>query len=62
MKIGDLVTVRLVFCKEDMEFVHLKTCVLLVLAVDVSSLHTKHELVFIKSTKDACNSFFFLTK
>ncbi|MFV8358094.1 alpha-2-macroglobulin, partial [Flavobacterium sp. XS1P32] len=62
MKIGDLVTVRLVIsAKEDMEFVHLKdmraSCFE---PVDVLSAYQyKGGLGFYKSTKDAATHFFF---
>ncbi len=64
LKIGDLVTVRLVITsKEDMEFVHLKdmraSCFE---PVDVlSSFEYKAGLGFYKSTKDAATHFFFDT-
>ncbi|MDP3679508.1 MAG: MG2 domain-containing protein [Flavobacterium sp.] len=62
LKIGDLVTVRLVIsAKEDMEFVHLKdmraSCFE---PVDVLSAYQyKDGLGFYKSTKDAATHFFF---
>lgn len=62
LKIGDLVTVRLVIsAKEDMEFVHLKdmraSCFE---PVDVLSAYQyKSGLGFYKSTKDAATHFFF---
>jgi TonB-dependent SusC/RagA subfamily outer membrane receptor len=62
LKIGDLVTVRLVIsAKEDMEFVHLKdmraSCFE---PVDVLSAYQyRGELGFYKSTKDAATHFFF---
>lgn len=62
LKIGDLVTVRLIIsAKEDMEFVHLKdmraSCFE---PVDIlSGYHYKDHLGFYKSTKDAATHFFF---
>ncbi|HSD05728.1 alpha-2-macroglobulin family protein, partial [Flavobacterium sp.] len=62
LKIGDLVTVRLIIsAKEDMEFVHLKdmraSCFE---PIDVlSSYQYKGGLGFYKSTKDAATHFFF---
>jgi len=62
LKIGDLVTVRLVIiAKEDMEFVHLKDMRAACFEpIDVlSSYQYKDGLGFYKSTKDAATHFFF---